>query len=84
MGVNEMIIKENALIIYQIITTKFFMEIKQISWENFYNNNNNNNLWTYCAQLNMRMISCTLQLRYFTRNMYVCMYVDIGGWRAKM
>ena len=25
----------NALIIYQIITTKFFMEIKQISWEIF-------------------------------------------------
>ena len=25
----------NALIIYQIITTKFFMEIQQISWEIF-------------------------------------------------
>ena len=28
---------------------------------------NNNNLWTYCAQLNMRMISCALQLYYFTK-----------------
>ena len=25
----------------------------------------NNNLWTYCAQFNMRMISCALQLHYF-------------------
>ena len=32
------------------------------------NNNNNNNLWTYCVQLNMRMISCALQLHFFTRN----------------
>ena len=28
--------RENALIIYQIITTKFFMEVKQISWQNVY------------------------------------------------
>ena len=32
------------------------------------NNTNNNNSWTYCAELNMRMISCASQLHYFKRN----------------
>ena len=39
------------------------------------NNNNNNNLRTYCVQLNMRMISCTLQLHHFTRNKQKIMHL---------
>ena len=39
------------------------------------NNNNNNNLYTYCVQLNMRMISCTLQLHHFTRNKQKIMHL---------
>ena len=36
--------------------------------ETYPDDNDNNNMWTYCAQLNMRMISCALQLYYFTRS----------------
>ena len=45
----------------------------------FYDNNNNkNNLWTYCAQLNITMISCALQLHYFKRNKQKIMH-----WKIK-
>ena len=59
--------------------TKLSDWLKKISRYNNNNNNNSNNnnfLWTYCAQLNMRMISCALQLRYFTRNKQKIMHFE--------
>ena len=35
------------------------------------------NFMNYCAQLNMRMISCALQLHYFTRNKQKIMHLKI-------